>query len=176
MLRASQVTRRSPLAESTAAMVLTCGAFALAAGKAGFLLYVCVAAGIHFAVQAINFIQHWGLGSDSVRDAGEGRYGWECRCLFQGWILLNIALHHSHHQDASTPYYLLAPHPGSPRLPGSYIPLLFVSMVPPLWHRLMGPVLDAWKRDPMLQREPKGWRIVCLPILYEDRPTGIPRG
>jgi alkane 1-monooxygenase len=135
-------------------------------GAAGAAVYAAAAIGIHFAVHAINYMQHWGLGTDSVAGADEGRFGWECRCKLQGWVMLNIALHHSHHKSSVTPYYRLTPDQGSARLPGSYVPMLFISMVPPLWRKLMVPALTTWKADPSLQREPSGRRIVCLPISY----------
>lgn len=149
-------------------MAATAAAFAATLGWAGLTTYVITAVGIHIAVQAINFIQHWGLGTDNVPGAEEGRFSWECRCQFQGWLLLNIALHHSHHHRSATPYYRLAPHKGSARLPGSYIPLLFVSMIPPLWQKLMRPAVETWKADPAAQLEPSGYRIICLPVHYSE--------
>lgn len=166
-----KMLRHSPsgfrgLAMSCGAMVITGAMFGMAAGVAGVLLYLCIAVAVQFSVHAINYIQHWGLGSDSVPNADEARYGWECRCVLQGWVMLNIALHYSHHQRSSTPYYRLTPHKASPRLPGGYIPLLFLSLVPALFRRFMEPALSAWKRDPAQQNEPKGRRIICMPVVY----------
>ena len=49
-------------------------AFAWVAGLAGLALYLCVAAGVHFGVQAITYLQHWGLGVDSVEGAAHVAY------------------------------------------------------------------------------------------------------
>ncbi|GAB3759121.1 alkane 1-monooxygenase [Ramlibacter monticola] len=157
------------LIEAIAATLGTVLAFALAAGFAGLALILCVAAGVHFGVQAVTYLQHWGLGVDSVDDADERRYAWEDRCQFQVWLMLHLALHHAHHQNSSVPYYRLAPHPGSPRLPAGYVVLLLASFVPPLWRWLMIPALENWKRDPLAQVEPVRWRLVCLPANYEPR-------
>jgi alkane 1-monooxygenase len=173
MLRAS---RGYSLIGPLIATLLTLGAFVWAAGASGAVVYLCVAAGVHFGVHAINYLQHWALGSDSVDGAEEARFGWECRCLLQGWVMLNIALHHAHHQNSATPYYRLVPHKGSPRLPGSYIPMLFVSLVPALWRRMMEPALATWQRDPELQREPIGRRIICLPVHYSDERADAAAG
>lgn len=162
--------RRRPLhgglAEAAAATAVTAAAFAAAGGVAGLVLYLCVGAGVHFGVQAVTYLQHWGLGVDSVDDADEGRYAWEDRCQFQVWLMLHLALHHAHHQDSSRPYYRLAPHLASPRLPAGYVLLLFASFVPPLWRWLMIPALESWKRDPQAHVEPARWRLVCLPADY----------
>ena len=140
---------RGGLPEALAATAATATAMTMAAGAAGLLLYACVVAGVHFGVQAVTYLQHWGLGVDSVDDAAEGRYAWEDRCQFQVWLMLHLALHHAHHQNSGVPYYRLAPHKASPRLPAGYVLLLFASFIPPLWRWLMLPALENWKRPPL---------------------------
>ena len=144
-------------------------AFYKAAGALGLAVYGFAALGVHFTVHGINYVQHWGLGSDNLAGAQEGRFGWECCCRVQGWLLLNIALHHSHHQRSSTPYYRLAPHSVSPKLPVSYLPSLVISMFPPLWRRLMLPQLAHWQSAPQHQQATGARRILCLPIYFHDK-------
>jgi Fatty acid desaturase len=160
------------LPEALLATAVVSVAFAWVAGLAGLALYLCVAAGVHVGVQAITYLQHWGLGVDSVEGADEGRYAWEDRCQFQVWLMLHLALHHAHHQRSSVPYYLLAPHARSPRLPAGYVLLLVASFIPPLWRWLMTPALESWKRDPEAHVEPVRWRLVCLPIHYAPSTRG----
>jgi fatty acid desaturase len=154
------------LPEAFAAMLVTASAFALGGGLAAVLLYLGVSAGVHFGVQAVTYLQHWGLGDDSVDGAAEGRYAWEDRCQFQAWLMLHLALHQAHHQNSSLPYYRLAPHPASPRLPAGYVLLLLASFFPPVWRWLMEPALEQWKRDPHAHVEPARWRLICLPTDY----------
>lgn len=118
------------------------------------------------------YLQHWGLGVDSVEGADEGRFAWEDRCQFQVWLMMHLALHHAHHQRSSTPYYRLAPHPRSPRLPSGYVLLLFASFFPTLWRWLMTPALESWKRNPDAHVEPVRWRLVCLPSDYSLSARG----
>jgi alkane 1-monooxygenase len=133
------------LAEALAAAAATGLAFTLAGGLAGAALFLCVAVGVHFGVQAVTYLQHWGLGVDSIHDADEWRYAWEDRCQFQVWLMLHLAFHHAHHQNSSLPYYRLTPHPESPRLPAGYVLLLLAHV------------------------EPVRWRLVCLPAAYVPR-------
>ena len=56
---------------------------------------------------------------------------------------------------------------GSPRMPGGYVVLLFISMVPPLWRALMLPVLQRWKEAPMESQETAGHRLLCFPEVPE---------
>ncbi|WP_083440587.1 fatty acid desaturase [Aquincola tertiaricarbonis] len=156
-------------AEALALTSFTAVGFLWAAGLHGLLIYLGVAVALHFGVQAVTYLQHWGLGVDSVADADQGRYAWEDRCQFQGWLMLNLALHHAHHQESRLPYYRVVPYRGSPRLPAGYVLLLLTSFVPPIWRWLLLPALRSWKVDPLRHVEPQGWRLVCLPQHFEKQ-------
>lgn len=152
---------RGGLAEAVAITAATWAAFAIAAGLAGAVLYGIVVAGVWFAMQAITYLQHWGLGEDSVAEAREGQYAWEDTCQLQAWMTLSISFHQAHHLAPSRPYYLGCPAAGSPRLPAGYVILLIASLVPPLWRRLMRPALERWKSNPAAQLKP-GRRLICF--------------
>ena len=72
--------------------------------------------GVAFGVQLITYIQHWGLGDDSIPDRIAYGRGWEEDCRFQAWVTLSISLHDQHHRDSRRPYYRLELSPDSPRL------------------------------------------------------------
>jgi alkane 1-monooxygenase len=146
---------------STACTALTALVFALAGGLAAFATYVAVVAAVAWTMQAITYVQHWGLGSDSVPDADAGDHGWEDRCQLQAWLTLSISYHQAHHHRNSVPYYRQEPMRGSPRQPAGYVILLFASMVPPVWRRLMMPALERWKRTPHAPCS-AGRRLVCM--------------
>lgn len=104
--RAPVWNRRSQalgLVRTRAALVataLTWLAFAAIGGWSGAVLYLFMMVGVAFGVQLITYIQHWGLGDDSIPDRiGFGR-GWEEDCRFQAWITLSISLHDEHHRDS----------------------------------------------------------------------------
>lgn len=143
------------------AMLGTAAIFAWAAGLAGFLLYACVVAAVAWTLQAVTYIQHWGLGSDHVPNAATANLGWEDRCQLQAWLTLSISYHQAHHRAATVPYYRQQPTHGSPRAPAGYIVLLFASLVPPIWRALMLPALERWQRTPHAQRAP-GRRLICI--------------
>lgn len=165
-MRSRLSVHRGGLLAACTATVVAATAFSLVGGLRGLVFYFCVCGAVHFGVQAVTYLQHWGLGTDSVTDAQEGRYAWEDRCRFQGWLMLHLALHQSHHQRSSVPYYLISVDPRSPRLPAGYVVLLLASFVPPLWRWLMEPALENWKVDPAAHVEPARWRLICLPTDY----------
>ena len=149
------------LMETATVTAITWLAFAVAGGWGGFLVYLGVFIGVTIGYQAITYLQHWGLGIDSVQDGAEVAYGWEDACRFQAWLTMNVSFHLSHHRESRRSYYRLELTPGSPRQPASYVVLLVLSMVPPLWRKLMLPVLAQWKSRPLEAVVP-GRRLTCF--------------
>lgn len=131
------------------------------AGWRGFAVYAAVGVGVAFGVQLITYIQHWGLGADHLSGRVAYGRGWEEDCRFQAWITLNISLHDGHHRDSRLPYYRLGMTRDSPRLPASYVLLMFASLVPPLWFGVMEPALVHWVRSPASPLS-AGRRLTCF--------------
>jgi alkane 1-monooxygenase len=141
--------------------VATAVAVAVLAGWRGLVVYAAVAVGVAFGVQLITYLQHWGLGADHLGERVAYGRGWEEDCRFQAWITLNISLHDGHHRDSRLPYYRLGMTPDSPRLPASYVLLMFASLVPPLWFAIMKPALAHWVRSPTSPLS-AGRRLTCF--------------
>lgn len=121
------------------------GAFTVVGGTYGFCLYFTLVLGVPFLLNTITYIQHWGLGDDGPRQLdGIRQIGWDDRSRFQSWLILGISFHHQHHEEAELPYYMYGPTVGAPQLPAEYALLVPVCFVPPLWRRLMKPVLRSW--------------------------------
>lgn len=143
------------------AFVATAAAFFVFGGLAGLCLYLAVAVGTAWAMQAVTYVQHWGLGADSVANADEGQFGWEDRCQAQVWLTLGISYHQAHHHGSSVPYYRQAPLETAPRAPAGYVVLLVACLFPPLWRALMLPALERWRASPENQIG-VGRRLFCL--------------
>ena len=145
---------------SSFAMAATAAAFAAVSGLRGLVLYCVVAIAVAWSMQAVTYVQHWGLGTDSVDIAVEGEYGWEDHCVIQSWMTLAISYHQAHHHN-SLPYYRQRPTGAAPKAPAGYVVLLLASLIPPMWRSLMIPALDRWKADPNNQAT-AGRRLVCI--------------
>lgn len=158
-LRAGATTKRVRWSLGATAAAAT--GFVTIAGWPGAVTFAATALGVAVGVQIITYIQHWGLGADSLGSAVSYGRGWEDDCRFQAWITLNISLHDIHHRDARLPYYRLSLVPGSPRLPAGYVVLMFASLLPPVWFRLMRPELARWCDDPTDHRS-AGRRLTCF--------------
>lgn len=140
---------------------LTASAFALGGGLWGIVLYAGVTLAVVWSMQAVTYVQHWGLGTDSVSNADQGEFGWEDRCRLQAWLTLSISYHQAHHRCSSVPYYRQTPIADAPRMPAGYVVLLVASVIPPLWRAWMIPVLERWKTSPGRQSG-AGRRLFCI--------------
>jgi alkane 1-monooxygenase len=150
-----------------AATVLTWASFAVIGGISGACLYLVEIAGVMFGIQLITYIQHWGLGDDAIADRVSYGRGWEDDCRFQAWVTLGISLHDQHHRDSRRPYYRIDLSPDSPRLPAGYVLLMFASLVPAIWRRVMTPAFQHWLATPASPVS-AGRRLTCFGLHRVD--------
>lgn len=119
--------------------------FGALAGLYGFCLYAVLVLGVPLLLNTITYIQHWGLGDDCPAKLGNVRQlGWDDRSRLQAWLILGISFHHQHHEVPGRPYYTYGPTQGAPMLPAEYAVLVLACLVPPVWRRVMKPVLTSW--------------------------------
>jgi alkane 1-monooxygenase len=135
----------SPLAWATAVQVLGLVAITLWLGPLALLFWVVQAAYAVLLLEAINYIEHYGL----VRAQQGGRaepfgvnHAWNADHLVTNSVIANLQRHSDHHMHAWKPYAELQPLPG-PQLPTGYAGCLFLASVPPLWFAAMEPRLQA---------------------------------
>ena len=112
-------------------------------GARAVLLFLLVAATAKAILEAINFVEHYGL----VRVPGskvEPRHSWNSNAAMSGWILYNLVRHSDHHAEGSKPFWRLRALPDAPMLPYGYMTMLLIAFAPPLFRRLMVPRLRDW--------------------------------
>jgi alkane 1-monooxygenase len=97
-------------------------------------------------LEVINYVEHYGL---ARKQLATGRYervrpqhSWNANHLVSNGWLFNLQRHADHHANASRPYYKLRAIEDGPQLPFSYPMAILVALVPPLWMRIMDPLLD----------------------------------
>ena len=61
-----------------------------------------------------------------------------------GWYLFNLPRHADHHYEAKRAYNDLRHLADSPQLPLGYATMVLMALVPPLWFRVMNPLVDRW--------------------------------
>jgi alkane 1-monooxygenase len=110
------------------------------------LLFWCVQAVYAvFLLEAINYIEHYGL-QRSLRGPRPEAFGvmhaWNADHLLTNCTVANLQRHSDHHMHAWKPYPELEALPG-PQLPSGYAGCLFLASLPPLWFAVMHRRLDA---------------------------------
>jgi alkane 1-monooxygenase len=158
--------RPDSLGVAIGAFIATWAAFGILGGWRGLVWFGVQAAGLHLTLHIITYLQHWGLGDDSLDEAQQIQFAWEETCLSQAWVTMGLSLHQAHHKSPSRPYYRLAPMRTSPRLPASYAIMMLIAFVPPLWRKMMQPALAYWIDNPARPIAP-GTAVFCLPKTYQ---------
>ncbi len=95
--------------------------------------------------QAVNYIQHYGLSRDEHNGHHEKmktHHSWSIPGSCKIVDLFQVQNHAHHHIHASTPYYKLVAEEQSPRLPANYAAMIVVSLIPPLWFRIIHPQMS----------------------------------
>lgn len=119
-------------------------AFYVFAGGSGLGLYLFEVVGTAFTVQAITYLQHWGLSERETPALADFGFAWEDGCWMQACVTLNHAYHGQHHLHLRRPYYQLSLAKGGLPLPASYPVMFVVALVPPFFTYVMRCRLAAW--------------------------------
>lgn len=119
-------------------------------GGAGLGFFVLQGVLAFTLLEAINYVEHYGL---RRREVAPGRYervgpahSWDSSHRLSNWLLINLARHADHHLTASRRYQALASHEQAPQLPAGYATMVLLALVPPLWRRVMDPRVAALTR------------------------------
>ncbi|NNL16792.1 MAG: alkane 1-monooxygenase [Flavobacteriaceae bacterium] len=115
------------------------------------MLYIFGAIGLLFAVlvaivgftllETVNYIEHYGLLRLKTKS---GRYervkeihSWNSNHIIGRIVLYELTRHSDHHYKASKKYQILDCHQESPQMPYGYPTSMVISLIPPLWFKLM---------------------------------------
>jgi hypothetical protein len=125
-------------------LVPAAAAFALA-GLTGLLVWIVIAIVGKELLEIQNYFAHYGL----VRESGkpvQPHHSWNSNHWMSTNVLYSLARHSHHHAEADAAYWTLDAMPESPNLPGGYLTMVPVALIPPLFKRLMTPALNEWDR------------------------------
>lgn len=132
---------RSMLLWATLLQVAGLAALAVLFGPKALLFWIVQAAYAVFLLEAINYIEHYGLRRQPGQPFGV-QHAWNADHRATNAVVANLQRHSDHHMHAWKPYETLEPLPG-PQLPTGYAGCLFLASVPPLWFRAMHPRLRS---------------------------------
>lgn len=110
-----------------------------------FLLLLAGAIISFLTLETINYIEHYGLMRERLDN---GRYervkpmhSWNSNHTIGRIMLFELTRHSDHHYRATKEYQTLDHHEDSPQLPLGYPGSMLLSLIPPLWFKIMNPLL-----------------------------------
>jgi alkane 1-monooxygenase len=111
------------------------------------LPYLVLQAVIAFTLlEAVNFLEHYGMLRQKVGVPGHIRYervnashSWNSNNIATNVLLYHLQRHSDHHANPTRRYQALRDFEESPVLPTGYAGMILLSLVPPLWRKVMDP-------------------------------------
>ena len=126
---------------------------------AAFYVLIGVYALVFFFAQAffafsmlelINYIEHYGL--ERQKTAGgeyepvSVKHSWNANQLLSNLYMIHLERHSDHHHNPLLRYQTLSHREESPQLPGGYGAMFPLALVPPLWFRIIDPLVEKYRR------------------------------
>ncbi len=110
------------------------------------LVFAIVVGVISFLfLESINYIEHYGLrrlkNSSGRYERVQKFHSWNSNHSIGRIVLYELTRHSDHHYKSSKKYQLLDSFDESPQLPYGYPTSILLSMVPPLWFKIMNPLV-----------------------------------
>jgi alkane 1-monooxygenase len=116
-------------------------------GLNGLLAVVC--AGIIGAVllETINYIEHYGLLRkrlpNGFYERVETKHSWNSDHAVGRLLLFELSRHSDHHFKSNKKYQTLISSEDAPQMPTGYPGMMVLSLIAPLWFKVMNPRLEA---------------------------------
>jgi alkane 1-monooxygenase len=135
----------------TAPFVLFIFPLGLAVGTWGVALFLAQSAVAVTLLEQINAMEHYGLvrarRPDGTFEAIAAHHSWDAPQCISNYLLFKLQRHADHHLHAAKRYQVLELTADSPQLPGGYLTLAPCLLIPPLWRRVMDPVLARYQQQ-----------------------------
>ena len=119
------------------------------AGPAGVAIYLGLAIYAQAQILLADYVQHYGLrraenGAGRAEPAGP-RHSWNARPWASAAMMLNAPRHSDHHLNPGRVFPALRLDPAAmPVLPYSMPVMAVIALWPPLWRRVMDPLVAQW--------------------------------
>lgn len=100
-------------------------------------------------LEAVNYIEHYGLQRNKIDEKRYERvaphHSWNASEMISNFFLFQLQRHSDHHFNAIKRYQVLNHYEQAPQLPAGYSTMVMISLIPPLWFKLMNPRLERFK-------------------------------
>jgi alkane 1-monooxygenase len=119
-------------------------------GTQAFVLYMVTAFGAIAYLEAINYIEHYGLRREK-KDNGEYekvsiKHSWNSPHRISNYLLFKLQRHSDHHENSLKPYQTLESLEDSPQLSHGYSLTIIMALFPSVWFAVMDPLVDEYSK------------------------------
>ncbi len=98
-------------------------------------------------LQTADYLEHYGLTRKELKpdifEAIKPKHSWDSYSVFTNVALFNLGYHSNHHTKSQLMFTDLRETEDAKRLPYGYSVMFLCAMIPPLWFRIMNPLIDA---------------------------------
>ncbi|RJU90257.1 MAG: alkane 1-monooxygenase [Candidatus Poseidoniales archaeon] len=117
-------------------------------GIFGLFAFLLCAFSAKLLLEAINYIEHYGLVREKGKPVGM-RHSWNSNHLLSSVYLCNVTRHSDHHRSTALNFWELDPcHDDAPLLPYGYLSMLYLVLLTPfLYKKIMAKELSKWDQN-----------------------------
>tara|TARA_Y100000758_G_C16043822_1_gene419134 strand:- start:306 stop:1430 length:1125 start_codon:yes stop_codon:yes gene_type:complete len=123
-------------------------------GLIGMLSFLLCALCAKLFLEAINYIEHYGLVRENGKPVGM-RHSWNSNHFLSSIYLCNVTRHSDHHRTTKLNFWELNPtHEDAPLLPYGYLSMLYLVLLTPfLYKKIMAKKLVDWDQNSATEYE-----------------------
>lgn len=118
-------------------------------GPIALLFYIAQGFFAFSMLELINYIEHYGLERKKMRDGAyepvSMRHSWNANQLLSNFYMIHLERHSDHHHNPLLRYQQLSHRDESPQLPGGYGAMFPLALFPPLWFRIIDPLVQKYR-------------------------------
>jgi hypothetical protein len=115
--------------------------------------YFCLMALFSKAIlEVVNYMEHYGLVRDKSTPVAP-RHSWNTNKKISSWSMFNLSRHSHHHAQGHIPFHHLRPYEDAPMMLNGYLGTISLTLIPPLWFKLMKPKLQHWDQVYATEKE-----------------------
>ncbi len=117
-------------------------------GPTGMITFILCAIIAKLYLEAINYIEHYGLVREKGKPVGM-RHSWNSNHFLSSIYLCNVTRHSDHHRSTKLNFWELNPiHEEAPLLPYGYLSMLYLVLLTPfLYKKIMAKKLAYWDQN-----------------------------
>ncbi|TNE66692.1 MAG: alkane 1-monooxygenase [Alphaproteobacteria bacterium] len=128
--------------------LITVGIYAALTIAFGLIVLPYLLAGAllsNLMLSSANYVEHYGLMREKRADGSYERvqphHSWNANHVISNVLLFHLQRHSDHHAHAERPYQCLRHFDSSPQLPAGYFTMFMAAWNPPIWFRIMDPLV-----------------------------------